>query len=194
MEKLKQLWNSFAEKNPKAAQWVREGGLFFLVSNGITLVRGFVVLLLTEILVPMIGKESFGFPGIPVNIFGVEFDWYILGYDRNAGGVSYFTAFIIGTVIFEIVNFFIQRSWVFRSKGNIVRQFLLYFLAFCIVIPIVNSINCFWVALMTIEWIEAIGTTVLTGGVAMVVFFFLNKVIFNDAQKQNTENKENGEA
>ena len=194
MEKIKQLWNSFAEKNPKAAQWVREGGLFFLVSNGITLVRGFVVLLLTEILVPMIGKESFGFPGIPVNIFGIEFDWYILGYDSNAGGVSYFTAFIIGTVIFEIVNFFIQRSWVFRSKGNIVRQFILYFLAFCIVIPIVNSINCFWVAFMTIEWIEAIGTTVLTGGVAMVVFFFLNKVIFIDTPKQNTENNENGEA
>lgn len=192
MEKLKQLWNSFAEKNPKAAQWVREGGLFFLVSNGITFIRGFFIILLHNILTPVLGTEAFGFPGIPLNILGVEFDWYILGYG-DGEGVSYFTSFIVGTVIFEIINFFIQRSWVFRSKGNVVRQFILYFLAFCVVIPIVNSINCFWVALITIDFIEAIGTTVLTGGVAMVVFFFVNKFIFNDAA--NKENKtENSEA
>ena len=29
-------WNSFAEKHPGAAKWVREGGLFFLFSNMVT--------------------------------------------------------------------------------------------------------------------------------------------------------------
>ena len=184
MEKLKNLWRGFEEKYPKASQWVREGGLFFLVSNGITLIRGFFVLLLFDIFVPFLGTEAFGFPGIPLNIFGVEFDWYILGAEEGeGGGLSYFTAFIVGTVLFEIINFFIQRSWVFRSKGNIVRQFIFYFLAFCVVIPIVNSINCFWVALITIPAIEAIGTTVITGGVAMVVFFFVNKFIFGEQKK-----------
>lgn len=192
MEKIKALWNNFASKHPKISQWVREGGLFFIVSNGITIVRGFFIKLLQLILVPLLGVAAFGFPGIPLDIFGIKFDWYILGYDSEAGGISYFTAFIIGTVIFEVINFFIQRSWVFRSKGNVVRQFILYFLAFCVVIPIVNSINCFWVALITIDFIEAIGTTVLTGGVAMVVFFFVNKFIFNDAaiKENKTENSE----
>ena len=47
-------------------------------------------------------------------------------------------------------------------------------------------------ALITIDFIEAIGTTVLTGGVAMVVFFFVNKFIFNDAaiKENKTENSE----
>ena len=27
-----QLWNTFAEKHPAAAKWVREGGLFVIVS------------------------------------------------------------------------------------------------------------------------------------------------------------------
>ena len=31
------FWNSFAEKHPKAAQWIREGGLFILVCNLITI-------------------------------------------------------------------------------------------------------------------------------------------------------------
>ena len=41
MEKLKQLWNGFEEKYPKASQWVREGGLFVIVSNVITLFKSF---------------------------------------------------------------------------------------------------------------------------------------------------------
>lgn len=188
MEKLKKLWSDFSQKNPKAAQWVREGGLFFLVSNGITIVRGFFIKLLQIIFIPLLGTAAFGFPGIPLNIFGVEFDWYILGYG-DGEGISYFTAFIVGTVIFEIINFFIQRKWVFRSSGNAVRQFILYFLAFCVVIPIVNSINCFWVALITNDIIEALGTTILTGGVSMVVFFFVNKFIFNDAPKKDEKSE-----
>lgn len=193
MEKLKQLWQSFADKNPKAAQWVREGGLFLIVSNGITIIRGLFIELLMVILLPLLGKDSFGFPGITIDIFGVEFDWYILGYEQDAGGISYFFATIIGMVLFEIINFFIQRGWVFRSKGNILRQFVLYFLAFCIVIPLVNSINCFWVAFITNSIIRGLGTTVITGGVAMVVFFFVNKIIFNDAKKEEAKNKVSAE-
>lgn len=30
------FWNDFAEKHPAAAKWVREGGLFVIVSNLIT--------------------------------------------------------------------------------------------------------------------------------------------------------------
>ena len=38
------LWKQFEEKYPKAAKWVREGGLFVIVSNLITV---FKYLLLT---------------------------------------------------------------------------------------------------------------------------------------------------
>ena len=46
---------------------------------------------------------------------------------------------------------------------------------------IVNSINCIWVATAARyvpDFIYNIGTTVLNGGVSMVIFFFVNKVIF----------------
>ena len=29
-----QLWNTFAEKHPAAAKWVREGGLFAIFAEG----------------------------------------------------------------------------------------------------------------------------------------------------------------
>ena len=51
---------------------------------------------------------------------------------------------------------------------------------------IVNSINCIWVAvagLIVPDFIYNIGTTVLNGGVSMVVFFFVNKVIFPETPK-----------
>ena len=33
------FWNDFVEKHPKAAKWIREGGLFVIVSNLITVFR-----------------------------------------------------------------------------------------------------------------------------------------------------------
>ena len=36
MEKIKGLWLGFAEKHPGASKWIREGGLFVIVSNLIT--------------------------------------------------------------------------------------------------------------------------------------------------------------
>ena len=49
----------------------------------------------------------------------------------------------------------------------------------------VNSINCIWVAvagLFVPSWLYNIGTTVLNGGISMVVFFFVNKIIFPEGE------------
>lgn len=37
------FWNDFAEKHPKAAKWIREGGLFVIVSNLITVMKYFIL-------------------------------------------------------------------------------------------------------------------------------------------------------
>ena len=52
MEKLKKMWQSFAEKNPKIAEWVREGGLFFLVSTLITVLKMILLVFLPDMSVP----------------------------------------------------------------------------------------------------------------------------------------------
>ena len=56
-----------------------------------------------------------------------------------------------------------------------------YLLAFCVITCIVSSINCMAGAFVP-NWLYNIGTTVLNGGVSMVVFFIVNKIVFSDAQ------------
>ena len=187
MEKLKKIWLGFEEKYPKASQWVREGGLFLIVSILITIFK-YLLLTFLPLAFAFVGSQDFGFPGIDITLFGVEFKWYIIGYGADQGGLAYFTAYMIAMVIGEVINFFIQRKWVFRSNGNIVYQGLWYFLAFCVVTCIVNSINCVWAAVagqFVKPWLYNIGTTVLNGGVSMVVFFIVNKIVFSDKKVES---------
>ena len=193
MERIKKLWLEFEEKYPKASQWVREGGLFVIVSNVITIFK-YLLLTFLPLAFAFIGSRDFGFPGIDVTLFGIEFKWYIIGYGADQGGAAYFTAYMIAMVIGEVINFFIQRKYVFRSNGNIVRQGLWYILAFCVVTCVVNSINCVWAAVaghFVDPWLYNIGTTVLNGGVSMVVFFVVNKIVFSDDKETSKELIEN---
>ena len=105
-------------------------------------------------------KVDFGFPGIDITLFGETFKWNIIGYDAAHGGLPYFCAYMIAMVVGECINFPIQRSFVFRSKGNIWYQGMWYLIAFCIVTCIVNSINCIWVAVAGMfvpDWLYNIG-------------------------------------
>ncbi|MGN0645098.1 hypothetical protein [Gemmiger sp.] len=77
----------------------------------------------------------------------------------------------------------------FRNKEGsktLAKQIGWYILAFCLITCIVNPINCIWVAvagLLVPDFIYNIGTNVPNGGVAMLVFFFVNKIIFPAEQK-----------
>lgn len=178
------FWNDFAQKHPGAAKWIREGGLFVIVSNVITV---FKYLLLTFLPAAFagLGTRSFGWPGIPVTLFGETFEWNILGYDQNHGGLAYFCAYMVAMTIGECINFPIQRNFVFRSHGNLGRQIAWYLAAFIMITCIVNSINCIWVAvagLFVPPFIYNIGSTVLNGGISMVIFFFVNKIIFPEGE------------
>ena len=191
MKVMKDWWNHFAERHPSLSQWVREGGLFIIVSNAITVFK-YVLLTFLPGTFAFLGSRDFGFPGIDLTLFGIKFKWYIIGYGAEQGGAAYFTAYMIAMLIGEMINFFVQRSWVFRSKGNILRQGMWYLLAFCVVTCIVNSINCAWAAVaghFVAPWLYNIGTTVLNGGVSMVVFFIVNKIVFKN-KETNRESSE----
>ena len=83
---------------------------------------------------------DFGFPGIDITLFGETFKWNIIGYDAAHGGLPYFCAYMVAMVIGECINFPIQRTFVFRSKGNIWYQAFWYLIAFCIVTCIVKHV------------------------------------------------------
>ena len=157
------FWNNFAAKHPAAAKWVREGGLFVIVSNLITVFKYLLLQFLPKAFASL-PVVDFGWPGIDITLFGETFKWNILGYDAAHGGLPYFCAYMVAMVIGECINFPIQRSLVFRSKGNLAKQIGWYLLAFCLITCIVNSINCIWVAvagLLVPDFIYNIGTTVL---------------------------------
>ncbi|HAV28134.1 MAG TPA: hypothetical protein DCX23_07460 [Lachnospiraceae bacterium] len=180
------FWNSFAEKHPGAAKWIREGGLFVIVSNVITVLK-YIMLQFLPAAFSSLPKIDFGFPGIDLTLFGETFKWNIIGYDAAHGGLPYFCAYMVAMVIGECINFPLQRNLVFRSKGNIYYQMMWYFIAFCIVTCIVNSINCIWVAVagkFVPSAVYNIGTTLLNGGVSMVVFFIVNKIIFPEGESE----------
>ena len=86
------IWNQYAAKHPKAAKWIREGGLFVIVSNLITVFK-YLILQFLPYAFKGLGDRSFGWPNIPVNLFGVDFKWNILGYDTAQGGLAYFAAY-----------------------------------------------------------------------------------------------------
>ena len=156
-----QFWNNFAAKHPAAAKWVREGGLFVVVSNLITVFKYLLLQFLPKAFASL-PVVDFGWPGIPVTLFGETFQWNILGYDAAHGGLPYFCAYMIAMVIGECINF-------------------------SLITCIVNSINCVWVAvagLLVPDFIYNIGTTVLNGGISMVIFFFVNKIIFPEGQQK----------
>lgn len=160
--------------------------MFVIVSNVVTVFK-YLILPLTF---KGLWAVDFGWPGIEAEIFGQPFTWNIFGYAVKEGGavmggLGYFIAYMIVMVISEAINFPIQRSFVFRSKRPVSPQIAWYVVAFCIVTVIVNSINCIWVDVAgqwVAPWLYNIGTTVLNGGVSMVVFFFVNKIIFPEGE------------
>ena len=106
IEKIKQ----WAASNPKLAQWIREGGLFILVSNVITIGKTIALMFLPAAFA-WLGTQSCGFPGIEVELFGINFTWNIIGYSSAQGGAAYFAAYMVAMFVGEVVNFFIQRGW-----------------------------------------------------------------------------------
>mgnify|MGYP001699131568 CR=1 FL=1 len=169
--------------------WLREGGLYLIVSGVVTVLKYLLLLFLPRAFA-FLPMRDFGWPGIQAEIFGQPFTWNIFGYAVKEGGavmggLGYFIAYMIAMVIGEAINFPIQRSFVFRSKRHVGPQIAWYVVAFCIVTVIVNSINCIWVDVAgqwVAPWLYNIGTTVLNGGVSMVVFFFVNKIIFPEGE------------
>ena len=63
-------------------RWIREGGLFVIVCNLITVFKYILLQFLPAAFANM-PKVDFGWPGIEVTMLGATFKWNILGYDAE---------------------------------------------------------------------------------------------------------------
>lgn len=113
-------------------------------------------------------------------------DTVVLGYSVADGGLAYFIGYLIATFTAQCINFPLQRNITFRSHGAIPPQIVGYFFGWIGVTLVVNSINSIWVGIAGTlgvpDFIYNIITTVLTGGVSMVIFFVVNKIIFPEGE------------
>lgn len=185
--------SKFAEKHPKAAEWIRKGGLFIIFSYVVTFIKLLLLMFLPDLFRMMVGNAEWLWPNIPVTVFGVDFNLAIIGNalltDANGvvtGGLAYTLANLTTIFLGECVNFPLQRNVTFKSHGPLAPQILMHFLATIAVFLVMNLFTCVWNpvtnALIANEalrnTVQSVVTTVVTGGVAMVIIFAVDNAIF----------------
>ena len=187
--------DSFAEKYPKAAEWIRKGGLFLIFSWVVTALKAVMLMFLPGLFHGVVGDAEWLFPGIPVELFGVGFKLSIIGNALEVGadgaclvnsGLAFTLANLTAIFFGECINFPLQRNVTFKSHGPLVSQIGLHLLATIAVFLVMNLFTCVWnpvtVALISNEavrnTVSSIVTTVVTGGVAMVIIFAVDNKIF----------------
>ncbi len=183
------------EKHPKAAEWIRKGGLFLIFSYVVTAIKALLLIFLPTLFHGIVGDVEWLFPGIPVELFGISFKLSIIGNALEVGadgaylinsGLAFTLANLTAIFFGECINFPLQRNVTFKSHGPLVPQIGLHLLATIAVFLVMNLFTCVWnpvtVALISNEalrnTVSSIVTTVVTGGVAMVIIFAVDNKIF----------------
>ena len=178
--------NQFAEKHPKAAEWIRKGGLFVIFSYVVTFIKMLLLMFLPAFYRGIVGDFEWLWPNIPLTIAGVEFNLAIIGNSLATGGMAYTLANLTTIFLGECINFPLQRNVTFKSHGPLGIQLICHFVATIAVFLVMNLFTCVWnpitIALISNDalrnTIQSIVTTVVTGGVAMVIIFAVDNTIF----------------
>ncbi len=179
---MKQWLENFGEKHPKAAQWIREGGLFIIFSYVVTFLKWGMLTFLPDFFHGFVGDVEWTFPGIRTTVMGVPLTLSIIGNSLADGGLAFTLANFTSIILGECINFPLQRNVTFRSKGPVLPQIICHFIGAVGVFLIMNLFTCIWnpvtAAFNVPDGIRNIVTTVVTGGVSMVIIFAIDKTIF----------------
>ena len=116
-------------------------------------------------------------------MFGVQLTQAVIGNSLEDGGLAFTLANFTSIIIGECINFPLQRNVTFRSKGPVIKQALCHFAGALGVFFIMNLFTCIWnpvtAAFNVPDAIRNIVTTVVTGGVSMIIIFAIDKAIFS---------------
>ncbi len=188
------FFNSFAEQHPKAAEWFRKGGLFLIFSWVVTALKAVMLMFLPDLFRGMVGNAQWLWPNIPVSLFGVQFNLAVIGNALEevggvmTGGLAFTLANLTAIFLGECINFPLQRNVTFKSRGPLGPQLGLHFLATVVVFLVMNLFTCVWNPVTNAlianaalrNTVQSVVTTVVTGGVAMVIIFAVDNRIFAD--------------
>lgn len=191
------VWYGFSEKHPKLSGLIYMVFFFLVFSYGVTIWQ-FLVMTFLPYALTGLGTESWGWPNIVFDFANENGATYMIFGDAN--GLGYFLAFEIAVFTAQCINLPLQRNITYRSHGNPWIQAMWYFIGWVLVSIATNAIWGFINVFFT-SWgwylpgSEGLATvaglikTVLTGGVSMVVFFFVFLIIFPDVHKMEATRK-----
>jgi len=198
------IWYTFVDKHPKLSKLVYQLAFFFIFSMSVTLFQYLVTLFLPMIMGLDLAGVEFLWPKLPMyQINGIQHYWSVLGYAVTTdsagaviigGGLGYFIAFEIATFLAQVINFPLQRNITFKSHGNPAWQAMWYFIGWILVSLFCNGINSLWLPLGA-EYLPFAVYNILTmfsmGGISMIIFYFIFRIIFPDfnAVEKRARNK-----
>ena len=189
-------WAPFAQSHPKAAKWIYQLFYFYVFSLSVTIFQYLMFTFLPYFFGIGLAGTEFMWPQIPVHIAGYSYKWNILGYDiaRNAageviigGGLGYFLSYEIGAFLAQCINFPLQRNITFKSHGKISWQIMWYVIAWILISLFCNAINGLWLPIAQQHFAPEVYNllvTFITGGVSMVIYFFVYKIIFPEGEAE----------
>lgn len=185
--KLKKKMAEFAGKHPKLAKFIYQFLKFYIISLLVTLLQYLLLTFLPEIINSSTDLMSTPFQVIHIKFWIVDafvFDYPVTG--DATGGLGYFVAFATTLFIAQCVNFPLQRNITFKSKGNIPYQIMWYFIAWVTITFVASLLYSIYVPILKMYLEPAaynILITVVNGGVQMVIYFPIFKIIFPEGQK-----------
>ncbi|HIW42709.1 MAG TPA: hypothetical protein H9743_11365 [Candidatus Mediterraneibacter vanvlietii] len=190
-------WKRFESGHPKLAKWVYQIFYFFVFSMGVTIFQYLVFTFMPHLLGEGLAGTEFMWPQVDMELFGVPFTWSLLGYEvltdtstgavLIGGGLGYFISYEVGSFLAQCINFPLQRNITFKSKGNPVYQAVWYFIAWVVISLICNGFNNLWMPIAAVYVSPAVYNilvTFITGGVSMIIFFFVFKIIFPEGETE----------
>ncbi|MGN0421648.1 MAG: hypothetical protein ACI4EY_02820 [Lachnospiraceae bacterium] len=189
-------WEEFCERHPKLGKWLYQIFYFWIFSMSVTVFQYLMFTLLPYVFGIKFAAIEFMWPQIPMHIAGFDFKWNILGYEvaRNAagdvvigGGLGYFLSYELGTFLAQCINFPLQRNITFKSHGNIAWQIKWYFIAWILISLVCNGVNGLWMPIAQNYFSPAVYNllvTFITGGISMIIYFFVFKIIFPESKVQ----------
>ena len=189
-------WRGFEKRHPKMSRWVYQIFYFFVFSMGVTVFQYLVFTFMPHLLGKGLAGTEFMWPQVDLEIFGVSFTWSLLGYEvltdasgavLIGGGLGYFISYEAGSFLAQCINFPLQRNITFKSKGNPAYQAMWYFIAWVVISLICNGFNNLWMPIAQQYVAPAVYNllvTFITGGVSMIIFFFVFKIIFPEGEPE----------
>ncbi len=192
------FWYAFSDDHPKLSKLIYQIVMFLIICNGVTILQLIIFAFMPHLLGIEMAGTQWLWPGIEIPFYTEGGPWYfyLLGslvmYESGevviGGGLGFFIAFAVGTFLAQCINFPLQRNVTFKSHGKVSIQIIWYFIGWVLVNMFCMGLESLWKPLANGALagvsvpaaLQLIISTVVMGGVSMVIFFLIFLVIFPD--------------